>query len=316
MAYLNGRIPYSAMTALSTGGHMLAAAAAAFEAWRIQAARAGFDLRPTSASDTFRPYEVQERIFRDRYRAGNLAGRAGFTRDVRYWNGQPWTRRSGTAAAAVPGTSNHGKALAVDIKNAGAFGGPFHAWMSRTGPALGWSNTEGRSVNEPWHWVHSGARLVDNHSSGGGSVTVPNVPGAPAPLTPEDFLSELSPQEQRNLYDRVMGALPGANNGRGQFARVLDPGDGNALLEAIRAAAPNRDAERKVSEMYDRVNFANRPDGTPYKIAVQGDIDAVLRAIAGVKPGTAQVDTAHLAEVLKTTLGAAVAAELSNRLKG
>lgn len=217
MAYANGKIPYSAMTALSTGGHLLAAAAAAFEVWRIQAARAGYDLRPTSSSDTFRPYDVQERIFRDRYRAGNFRGQAGFTTDVRTWNGQPWTRRAGTAAAAVPGTSNHGKALAVDIKNAGAFGGPFHAWMSRTGPALGWSNTEGRSVNEPWHWVHSGARLVDNPITGGGSVTVPNIPGAPAPITPEDFMSALSDAEQRELLDAIrqtrdyVGARGGSN---------------------------------------------------------------------------------------------------------
>lgn len=315
MAYANGKIPYSAMTALSTGGYLLAAAAAAFETWRIQAARAGYDLRPTSASDTFRPYDVQERIFRDRYRAGNLRGRPGFTSDVRYWPGHGyWTRRTGTAAAAVPGTSNHGKALAVDISNAGAFGRPYHSWMSRTGPALGWTNTEGRSVGEPWHWVHSGAWTVSNPISGGGSVTTPNIPGAPAPIDPKEWDEMATKQE---VTDAVVDALLNYRiDGRNFFDWAKQGfADDQKIIAGINGL---------------KTDVANVPSRTVLEVRVDGRnvIDwlkqdraeqaAGFAALSGQAP--ASLDTAGLAKAIASQLpddlARQVADELANRLKG
>ncbi|MFE5309689.1 peptidoglycan-binding protein [Isoptericola sp. NPDC056605] len=132
-------------------GHRLEPASArAFDALvRAYRAEYGEDLDIT---DSFRPRDVQERIFRDRYRVGNHAGEPGFTRDVRYWNGQAWTRRAGTAAAAVPGTSNHGAGTTVDITGTGGFGGTVYKRLQSLAPKYGFTNDEGRRVDESWHW--------------------------------------------------------------------------------------------------------------------------------------------------------------------
>ena len=174
MAHVNGLIPTSALTALSVGGHLLATPARAFEEWRRQAAAAGRTLTITSVADAYRPLAVQERVFLQRYIPQATGG--GIYGDVRHYKGVRYVRRHG-AAAAVPGTSNHGRGLAIDVANAGPFGGAFHDWMLKTGPELGWSNVEGRSVNEPWHWVHDSVTIAASGSTAGAAA--PLKPTAP-----------------------------------------------------------------------------------------------------------------------------------------
>lgn len=181
MAYANGLIPADAMTALSVGGFMLPAAASNFELWRAHATKDGYNLTITSAADAFRTYAIQERIFRERYTTFPLWGRP-----TKVWNGVKYWLKPGQATAAVPGTSNHGRGLAVDIRNAGSFSGPFYRWMAQTGPLYGFSNSEGRSINEPWHWVNDN---VGRGAIGGilGSVDIPTAkPVAPIIPTSED----------------------------------------------------------------------------------------------------------------------------------
>ena len=183
MAHRNGEIPTSALTPLSVGGHLLSAPAAAFEEWRRQAAAGGRVLTITSTADAYRVLAVQERVFLQRYIPQATGG--GIYSDIRWYRGVRYVRRHG-AAAAVPGTSNHGRGLAIDVANVGPFGGKFHEWLLKSGPALGWSNTEGRSVGEPWHWVHDGVTLA---SAGTGTSTglAPSKPIAIPTITlPED----------------------------------------------------------------------------------------------------------------------------------
>ncbi len=59
--------------------------------------------------------------------------------------------------AAVPGTSNHGWALAVDLcGGAESFGTPQHDWLVANAPRWGWVDPAwaraGGSKPEPWHW--------------------------------------------------------------------------------------------------------------------------------------------------------------------
>jgi hypothetical protein len=61
------------------------------------------------------------------------------------------------ALAAVPGRSNHGWGLAVDLcGGAGSFGTPVYAWLAANAPAFGWVNPAwarpGAGREEPWHW--------------------------------------------------------------------------------------------------------------------------------------------------------------------
>ncbi|MDF2916004.1 MAG: peptidase and DD-carboxypeptidase VanY/endolysin [Microbacterium sp.] len=214
MAYANGQFPTGATVALATApGQRLVSPAA--ENWDAlaRAVQARYGWTPY-LTDSYRPYAVQERIFRERYRV--MWSGSGPYGDVRYWQGVRWVRVTG-AAAAVPGTSNHGWGKAVDCSGLGGFGGTRFAQLASLAPSYGFTNTEGRSVGEAWHWVFTGSGLVSNPIGGGGSVTIPNVPGAPAPINPEDFLMALSDDEQRELWLAVrqirdsIGARGGEN---------------------------------------------------------------------------------------------------------
>jgi LAS superfamily LD-carboxypeptidase LdcB len=71
--------------------------------------------------------------------------------------------------AAYPGTSNHQGGIAVDIdvgkhldekdRYSGNMGkNPAFLWMTQNAQKFGFDNLEGRSVNEPWHWVYNKAQ--------------------------------------------------------------------------------------------------------------------------------------------------------------
>jgi len=189
--YANGRIPASRLVAISGGGRLLSGAAAAWEQLRNTVhARYGWWPTPTDSLSSYRPYETQERIFRERYTTSYIAGAK-----IKIWNGVRWYLRPGKVTAAVPGTSNHGLGVAVDITGLGGFSGARYKQLASVAQGLGWSNVEGRSIGEAWHWVFTGtAELV---SGGPGSIggEVPDVVVTPPnpieeddlPYTPEDL---------------------------------------------------------------------------------------------------------------------------------
>lgn len=318
MAYANGLIPLSAMTQLSTGGYLLANAAAAFEAWRVQARAAGFDMRPTSNSDAFRSLAIQEQIFFARYSTVDSGYRGpGHIKAYRgrtyYIKKNPETGRA-YAVAATPGSSNHGRGLAVDIKNSGGFGGAYHNWMSRTGPALGFTNAEGRSINEPWHWVHSGAFTVSNPVSGGGSVSVPTIPGAPAPINPTDWFDMATEQQLREAIQWTLF------NTRGPDGR-------NLLDSAVQIRADLGTVHSAVKDV--KADVANVPYRTGVELRVDGrnifdwfkqtrsEQAAGFAAVSGKTPATDTTSLAKaIADQLPDDLARKVADELANRLKG
>lgn len=210
MAHPNGQIPLSELTKLSVGGHLLAISATAFEELRRRAALAGHIVTITSIADAYRTIAQQTTVFLARYRV--QATGIGPYGDVRHWAGVRYVRHVG-AAAAVPGTSNHGRAVTVDIRNLTSFTSDLYLWMLANAPALGWSNTEGRSVGEPWHWVHDGITLVSS-TTGTSTGLTPGRPITPPTITlPEDFLMSLTHDQQeealrilRNLNAQVTGA--------------------------------------------------------------------------------------------------------------
>jgi hypothetical protein len=69
--------------------------------------------------------------------------------------------RSKPGLAAVPGTSNHGWGLAVDLScGVERFGSVAHEWMKANAPQFGWAHPswaqQGGSKPEPWHWEYVG----------------------------------------------------------------------------------------------------------------------------------------------------------------
>jgi len=127
--YPNGLIPAAALCALSVPGHMLRAdAALAYE--RLAAAyRQGLG-RSLCLTDSYRSYEAQVRVYGEK-----------------------------PSLAAVPGTSNHGLGLAVDLCGGlQSFGTPDQAWMRANAGRYGWYHPSwaepGGSRPEPWHWEY------------------------------------------------------------------------------------------------------------------------------------------------------------------
>ena len=122
-AYGNGRIPASALAPVGDTGHRLwAPAAGALERLRTDAARDGVTIGIT---DSYRSYEAQV----------DVAARKGL-----YSQG---------GLAAVPGTSDHGWGMAVDL----GLDSSAQAWMRQNAGRYGFVEDTPR---EPWHWAYQG----------------------------------------------------------------------------------------------------------------------------------------------------------------
>lgn len=111
----NGRLPDTILvdTPGQAGGPTVRLVEPAARAWRALTAaalKAGHILKASSLLDSYRPYETQERIFRQRYTTTYLPDRPW-----KVWDGVRWYQKPRTAMAAVPGQSNHGVGLAVDV---------------------------------------------------------------------------------------------------------------------------------------------------------------------------------------------------------
>lgn len=135
-SFQNGRIPASAMRSLSwaPSHRMRADAAAQFERLNV-AFRAHFGVN-LSITDSYRSFENQVRV-----------------------------RAARPHLAAVPGTSNHGWGIAVDLGGGvQRFGTAQHQWLRRNAPFFGWVlpawAQERGSKPEPWHWEFHPSQMV------------------------------------------------------------------------------------------------------------------------------------------------------------
>lgn len=219
-------------------GFRLAKDAAA--AWDRACAEFGKQVIITGA---WRSYETQERIFKERYVQGNHAGKAGYTTDVRKWNGVQYTRKAGTAAAAVPGTSNHGAGQAVDVKTKRAATDPAHAkavvftgWNDvdriaflKVSAKHGLLDTEGRSVNEHWHITYYPAK--DTKKAAAPPVTsVPAPAPAPASATLQRGSKGAGVKRLQEGLNKVFPSYKSCKGGNGKL--LVADSDFGAVTEA------------------------------------------------------------------------------------
>lgn len=132
-----------------SGGPTVRLVEPAMRCWQAMTAAASADgiiLRTSSYADSYRTYQVQVSTFTARYQIEPT------TNGYRLWdsdgNGvrERWYKKDGVATAAVPGTSNHGWAIAVDVANAS---GARLAWLERYAVTFGWSWE--LVPEEPWH---------------------------------------------------------------------------------------------------------------------------------------------------------------------
>lgn len=121
------------------GGKLHHNAAKCWKAMVAAAKKDGVQLKPTSAADCYRTFAIQEKTFFARY--------DNTKRDTRHekYQGKDWWLKPGKAGCAVPGTSNHGWGLAIDVAavNADKLG-----WLLKNTARFGfyWE-----AQSEPWH---------------------------------------------------------------------------------------------------------------------------------------------------------------------
>jgi D-alanyl-D-alanine carboxypeptidase len=120
--YANGQLPESILTPIGQGSHRLWGPAA--ESWKDAVAAAAADGIELKITDSYRSYAEQV----------DLAQRKGL-----YENG---------GLAAVPGTSNHGWGLAVDVDITDP---ATLDWIRANGYRFGFVEAVRR---EPWHWEY------------------------------------------------------------------------------------------------------------------------------------------------------------------
>lgn len=149
----NGEVPANLLRPLKgSPGQLHHEAATAFNCLQLAAYFAGIELKPVSPADTYRPYTAQQRLFKQRY-STTPTGRVPTV--TRTWNKTKFYLKKGVAPAGVPGTSNHGWGLAVDISSAS---GARLAWMLGndiwSSPVVqygfSWEVKEGANA-ESWH---------------------------------------------------------------------------------------------------------------------------------------------------------------------
>ena len=139
----NGQLPPRLLRPVTPTGRLHHLAADAYHAMRAAALSDGIrPFKPTSAPDTYRPLADQRRLFLARYTLNPIAGRP-----VAVWEGKTYYLLPRVAQAAVPGRSNHGWGLAVDIWGAS---GLRLEWLEANALRYGFS-WEFRSGAEPWH---------------------------------------------------------------------------------------------------------------------------------------------------------------------
>lgn len=190
-----------------------------------------------------------------------------------------------------------------------------------------WSTYTGPNAHR--HHVHVSVRKVGNYDRDASpwslaarigndlgsipTVTVPNIPGAPAPITPEDDMSAEAERKIDAIYDALFNggtAMPGGLPMKDRIEARFNQVD-KSLASISKTSAQARDAAAKAVEQTGPINRTGGP------VSLRQEIADTKTAVLALKPGNpAEVDVQELADALKTTLGAAVADELATRLKG
>ena len=149
----NGKL--SNLTSISTGGgnHKLNSVAASAYEKMIKAAKE--DGVEWGITDSYRTFEVQDKIF-----------------DWDHYKSTGKKRKKGTSGTPVayPGKSNHGWGSAVDLKV--KYDDKSHKWLTANASKFGFSNPFKSPKTEPWHWEH----LDSAKSMKSGTTPVEEIP--------------------------------------------------------------------------------------------------------------------------------------------
>ena len=156
----NGRLPQTSLAPFLTGEHSLHPFATWHGTRLVNACKAATGIQLTyTYGGCYRTYTQQYNLFHSRYTPCSYATYITLASGKRkYWGANPinkyWKLNAGMAMAAVPGTSNHGWGLAIDValgeNSATCTPLTYNAinWLYINAPKYGFS---WESQSEPWH---------------------------------------------------------------------------------------------------------------------------------------------------------------------
>lgn len=154
----NGRLGNAILVRIpgQLGGATITLCPPAARSWRAMAGvarAAGHVLKTSLTWQSYRSYAEQVAVFRDHYTLTRLPGRP-----TRNWQGQTYYLRPGKSTAAVPGTSKHGWARAVDTgeeRDGDPGSEPLDnatlQWLIANARLFGFS---WEIQSEPWHLIY------------------------------------------------------------------------------------------------------------------------------------------------------------------
>ena len=148
----NGKLPAKLLRNIKApNGQLHSIVATAWNAMQLAAYFDGIELKHVGA---YRPLSEQMALFMNRYALSPTGRKPQVTRT---YQGETWYLKKGMAPAGVPGTSNHGIGLAIDISDAS---GKRLAWLLGDGFATSnalkdvftWEVADPKNPNfEQWH---------------------------------------------------------------------------------------------------------------------------------------------------------------------
>lgn len=142
----NGKLDPALLKKVDCGGVMYTAAADDFNKMFKAAKADGVTLKTVGH---YRTYVQQVNLFKSRYAERDFGRKPQVTRK---WKTKLWFLKPGMSPAGVPGTSNHGLGLAIDldVTNKKTFG-----WLCEHGPTYNFylQGSDPKSPEfEAWHW--------------------------------------------------------------------------------------------------------------------------------------------------------------------
>jgi hypothetical protein len=287
MVFPNGKIPDWALAPMPgmPGARLTPEAAGSWGAIRQQVIRDyGWAPTATSIADAYRSYAIQERIFLQRYTLTYNTTQNTVPARTKFWNGRTWYLRKGMATAATPGTSNHGQGVAVDVTGLGGFGTPRYGQFARAATAQGWSNAEGQSIDEYWHWTKISAMLTGNETPGiGGGVDVPDIT-APEPIKPKGlfmYLTEAQEHELAKKTNEIYHALIGIAGPPHTVPMPFDQNIAMSVATLRTAVQPVIQESSRLAPIAQAVQtILTRPAGSPGNVDVNEE--DIARLVAGL----------------------------------
>lgn len=280
----NGKLPPSLLvpTPGLQGGPTVTMVAAAARSWRAMSGTAlqqGILLQATSTADTYRTYPQQVNLFTTRFVPDPYPGWS----ISRYWerhewppgtwvNGHTWYLRQDQDLAAVPGHSNHGLGLAIDIRNAS---GARLDWLLANALRFGFS---WETQSEAWHirYVRGDnipAAVITYEQSGGDVSLTPEqdqrlemvdadtrvlLTGQPT-IGPNPFYPSTTPVWLVNKINQMDADLAALKAGVSQILQALSGG-----VPAPGAGATPAQVEEIVDRQIDQAFSGGADDDIPH----------------------------------------------------